>query len=175
MKTMVMLILLGAGGCMTVRAATSPGADLGQYHSFAFYHPVAETNAQRAFEQSPAGQVVQDRIAADLQRRGMVEDAQRPDVLVAYHGRLQNKVDVTDWGYGGFYFGPGFYSVDEYTQGTLLIDFIDPRSNRVVWRGSASAVVDHPEAPNVAKLASAVDKIMKQYPTVVAFEPRSAM
>jgi hypothetical protein len=58
--------------------------------------------------------------------------------------------------------------VNEYTQGTLFIDFIDPKTNQVFWRGTASAVVNHPENPNGKKLASAVDKVMKKYPSEVA-------
>jgi hypothetical protein len=171
-----LFVLLGA--CVTVRSSTSPGADLGRYRTFAFYRSAQAGPKQTAFERSPAGQVVEQHIAADLRSRGMTENMQKPDVLVAYHGKLQEKVDVTDWGYGGIrwgYWGSPGYTVNQYTQGTLFIDFIDPGTQNVVWRGTASAVVDNPENPNEQKLGSAVDKVMSKYPAMVASTARPAM
>ena len=66
-------------------------------------------------------------------------------------------------------------SVDEYTQGTLFIDFIDPKTKQVFWRGTASAVADHPENPDTGKLAKAVDKVMAKYPSELATTSRSTM
>lgn len=167
-------VLSLVGGCVTTSAATSPNANLASYRTFAFYR--ADTPKQVAFERSPAGQVVQERIAADLQAKGLTETQENPDLLVAYHSKLQQKTDVTDWGYGGFYWGgPGDVTVDQYTQGTLIVDFIDPKTKQVVWRGTASAVANNPENPDTGKIASAVDKLMKKYPAEMASSSRPAM
>jgi hypothetical protein len=169
-----------AGGCMSVSATKSPNANLAQYHTFAFYEPTEAHPKQLAFERSPAGQVVRDRIADNLKSRGLVETPNNPDLYVAYHSKLDERTNVTDWGYRGFggpYWGagPGPVSIDQYTQGTLFIDAIDPRTKQVVWRGTASAVVNNPDVPNLDKLSSAVDKVMKKYPVEVAAAERPAM
>jgi len=180
MKTKTMWAVAAAlcliGGCVTTSATTSPNANLGQYRTFSFFQPTSANPKQLAFEQSPAGQVVRDRITSDLQSKGLTLSADNPDLLVAYHTKTEQKTDVTDWGYGGYYWGgPGGVTVDQYTQGTLLIDLIDPKSKQVVWRGTASAIVNNPENPDTGKLASAVDKLMKKFPAEMASASRPTM
>jgi len=156
-------------GCVSVQATKSPSANLAQYRTFAFYQPTNPSGKQLSFEQSPAGQTVRSQIKNDLAAKGISEAVQNPDFLVAYHSKTEQKMDVTDWGYPGYWWGgPGGVSVDEYTQGTLFIDFIDPKTNQVFWRGTATGVVSHPENPDTGKVASTVDKIMKKYPSELA-------
>jgi hypothetical protein len=174
MKTLgFMAVAVAAGfasGCVTVKATTAPQANLSHYRTFSWFQPQTPPKAGTiSFEQTPAGQIIRDQISRDLAGKGITETTDNPDFLVAYHSKLQQKLDVSDWGYPGFWWGgPGGVSVNEYTQGTLFIDFIDPKTNQVFWRGTASAVVDHPDTPNEKKLASAVGKVMKKYPSEVA-------
>lgn len=174
----VVIALLPLAGCVTVRSATSPSANLAHYRTFAWYVSPTPTVQQTAFERSPAGELVRERIARDLHARGIRESPDRPDFFVAYHTRLQQRLDVNDWGYPTVFWGapPGPVTVDEYTQGTLVVDFIDPTTGQVFWRGTATAVVDQPENPNMQKLATAVDRVMKKYPAEVASAaPRPTM
>ena len=90
-----------------------------------------------------------------------------PDFLVAYHIIVQDKIKT--WGYanwgGGWGWGPDPF---EYTEGTILVDFIDPRTNDVFWRGTASRDIGQPENVDLSKVSSAIDKLMKKYPARVA-------
>jgi hypothetical protein len=180
MKTlsMVAAAALCAAGCATsVTARKAPGVSLAQYRTFAFYPaPAVDQNAAQLMS-SPAGQAVQNQLAQDLANRGLVQVSpnQNPDLLVAYHMKTRQRVDVTDWGYGpgwgwwgwyGGYYGPA--TVNEWTEGTIIVDFIDPHTNQVVWRGTATSPVSHPDNPNPEKAASAVNKIMKKYPVEMA-------
>jgi hypothetical protein len=175
-RSTVAAALFLLGGCVTTSATTSPNANLAHYRTFSFFQSTDAHPMQAAFERSPAGQVVQERIASDLQSKGLTETSNNPDLLVAYHTKTQQKTDVTDWGYSGFYWGgPRNVTVDQYTQGTLLIDFIDPKTKQIVWRGTASAIVNNPDNPDTGKLASAVDKLMKRYPAELASSSRPAM
>lgn len=167
--------LLGIlGGCATVRATKSPGvseAQLTQYRTFSWYQPAQPTAGHQSFMRSPAGQTVQNALAQNLAQKGMTETSTNPDVLVSYHVKLQREWNVTDWGYApGWwgYYGPGGVTVNQYTEGTIFVDFIDPHTNQVVWRGTVQSVVNHPENPNPTKIAKAVDKLMKKFPTQVA-------
>ncbi len=175
MRTIAALLLCAAG-CVTVHSKTSENVDLARYRTFAWYASPTATERQRAFERSPAGDVVRARIAHDLAEKGIHETTATPDFLVAYHTQLEQKVDVDDWGYPSLFWGapPGPVTYDEYTQGNLVVDFIDPKSGRVFWRGTASAVIDRPDRPNLYKLASAVDKVMKRYPVEAAPPQASA-
>ncbi len=75
--------------------------------------------------------------------------------------------------YDGGWGGP--VSVTEYTQGTLIVDFIDPQTKQVFWRGTGTDVVNHPESPNTAKLGKVVAQIVNKYPATIAEAPRTNM
>jgi len=170
MKLFHWLVIAALGllsACVSVRSSTAPGTDLMHYRTFAWAQPTDPSVAR--MERSPAGQTVRNEIVRNLNARG-IEEAQQgraPDFLVAYHVVLRDRLDVTDWGWGwwGTWGGADVY---QYTQGTIIVDFIDPRTNAVFWRGSASRDVDTPENPDLGDVASAVDKLMKTYPVRVA-------
>jgi hypothetical protein len=169
--TAAVLLAVGAqSGCVAVRSSTSPSARLAEYRTFAWYDwPPSATTPQSAFGRTPAGEVVRARIAQELAKKGIHETRKDPDFLVAYHTWVEKKMDVSDWGYPRLFWGaPGPIHTDEYTVGTLFVDFIDRKTGRVFWRGTASAVVDHPENPNLRKLGYTVDQLMKKYPAEVA-------
>ena len=180
-QTAALVLALALAGCVTVRSSTSPHANLAQYRTFAWHMSPTANHRQLEFDRSPAGALVRDRVARDLAQKGIVETRGTPDFLVTVHTRLEDKVDVNDWSYPTVFWGapPGPVSIDEYTQGTLVIDFIDPQSGQIFWRGTASSIVNHPETPNMQKLATAVDRVMQKYPaptaTATASAPRPTM
>jgi hypothetical protein len=165
-------LLIAAGCGATVRASVTPGANLEQYHSYAFFTPTYRANQP----ESPAEQEVRSALRRDLALKGMVEATSAPaDFLVAYHVKERQVLDVGSVGYGfwGYGYGPGY--VTSYTEGTLIVDFIDPRTKSVFWRGTATAVVSHPDTPNLAKVDKAVSKLVGQYPSMTASIERPQM
>ena len=70
------------------------------------------------------------------------------------------------YGYGyGYGYRYGGY-VDEYLEGTLVIDIIDPVANEVIWRGWASDAMDaDPDPSRVRKYVNeAVTEILARFP-----------
>lgn len=63
-----------------------------------------------------------------------------PDLLVHYHANVSQKVDVyeTDRSHG--YYPPGSGMV-AFEQGTLVVDVVDARTGRVIWRGWSQEVM----------------------------------
>jgi len=99
---------------------------------------------------------------------------------VVRHVFTQEKVSVqqyTDWGYGyhgGWPYSYGYYGfwagaprtyvdVNNYTEGTMILDFVDTRTRKLVFRGTGRAVVGGPES-NARKIAEAVEKIVAKFP-----------
>jgi hypothetical protein len=164
-----MLVVTGCGA--TVRSTVASNADLGKYKTWAFHSaPNQQGQAETLSDQSIRGALKQD-----LAARGLTEATTgQPDFLVSYHVKQQQKFDYDTVGYG-FYGWPGGADVTEYTQGTLIIDFIDPQTNQVFWRGTGSEVVNHPDSPNTAKIDKAVAKIVNKYPAPIAAVPRTTM
>jgi hypothetical protein len=68
------------------------------------------------------------------------------------------------WGWWGFA-GTETY-VDQYEQGTLILDVIDAGSNKLIWRGSAAARVVDDKTPEerTRRVNEAVEKILERFP-----------
>jgi hypothetical protein len=92
------------------------------------------------------------KLAADraLEAKGYRKVTDNPDFYVAWHGAIDGKMNVTTinshYGYGWGWYGYGRMGmgasqtyVNEWDEGTLLIDVIDGGTNNLVWRGTATA------------------------------------
>ena len=95
-----------------------------------------------------------------------------PDFLVTYHVGIADKVSVTSYGYSywpryygrfGGYYGPGRVDVRQYKEGTLILDFVDPESNQLVWRGWYVGAVKDREIGE-KKIRKAVSHILEEFP-----------
>ncbi len=168
-----LVAILGAGCGASVHSTVAPNANLGQYKTYGFQTP----RYRAGTSESPAEQALRTSLRNDLAQKGLTEApaGQQPDFLVAYHVKEQQKLDVEDLGYGFGWGWGGPVEATTYTQGTIIVDFIDPRTNQAFWRGTASQVVDHPESPDLGKLDKAVAKLVNQYPSAMASASRPTM
>lgn len=66
-----------------------------------------------------------------------------PDLLVHYHASVNQKLDVyeTDSRYG-YCYGDCRPQVVDYEQGTLVLDIVDAKTKKVVWRGWAQDAME---------------------------------
>lgn len=163
---MLMLLVTGCGA--TIRSSVASNANLDKYKSYSFVAPAQETGQP----QTIADQTIRSALQQNLAMKGLHETAGTPDFLVSYHVKQEQKLEATRMGYG-FYGGP--VDVNQYTQGTLIVDFIDPQTHQVFWRGTATDVVNHPDSPNPAKIEKVVGQIVDKYPATMAAVPRPAM
>ncbi len=81
----------------------------------------------------------------------IVDTKQDYDVYTNYYGRRRWKYQITD------------IEVREYTEGTLMIDFIDAKTKEVVWHGSTSGVITQNSIQLEKKINEAVKAIFDQY------------
>ena len=85
---------------------------------------------------------INEALADELQRKGLqvVEDASEADMLLAWHLVTQERTDVRTYNsmsaYNCWRCGPTVsdVSVRQYTQGTFIVDMIDPMRNQSAWR-----------------------------------------
>lgn len=81
-------------------------------------------------------------LSDELERKGfrVVEDNAEADLIMTWHLVTQEKTDVRTYNSASYYncwrCGPNVsdVSVRQYTQGTFIVDMIDPNRNRSVWR-----------------------------------------
>jgi hypothetical protein len=183
MKTTLRLILATAlicifSACETVTVTT----DYDHAANFAKYKTYALTPPTRGETMSPTSEAaLRDALRAELAAHGLTEAAaKKADLDIVRHVFVQEKTSVqqwTDWGYGyhgGWPYSFGSYGmwpnapmtytdVNQYNEGTLILDFVDARTKKLVFRGVGKAVVGGPES-NAAKIREAVSKIVAGYP-----------
>ena len=87
---------------------------------------------------------------------------EKADFVIAYYVTTKNKLNVQDFGYGPpSWFGSRDIRVNQYSEGTLMVDFIDAKSNQVIWRGRASGTLEMKGVDK--KISKSVEKLIKQY------------
>src|SRR5437867_7654972 len=147
-------------GCstMVVNSYSSGTADFSKLKTYAWMLGPQGTGAAPWLGQNPdLDRVVHEIIDEALAKRGYVKSTTgNPDFLVSYHATLNKKVSVETLdqasGYkssyllerGGSRLAPmedresiGREYVDTFDEGTLIIDLVDPKSNQLIWRGTA--------------------------------------
>ena len=171
------ILAVAACASVDVRTATSPDANLSALRTFSIM--------QHANPQSPSAQSTNDpmlvnsisnrALRADLvkgfENRGYALSDSSPDFKVAYYASTKDKLDVTYWDYGYPYYprwwGFGPYeqpTVTQYTQGTVIVDVIDPNTKELLWRGQGMANVSDNEAQYEQDLWKTVTAILDKFP-----------
>lgn len=124
-------------------------------------------------------EAVRQAVDQTLRKKGYqkVETGQ-PDFLVTWFGAIEKKVQVESINhfYSGYGYGPvakvmategGESSpAREFEEGTILIDVLDPSSNKMQWRGSGSRKIlkDNKEGDAVLYIERVVANILKNFP-----------
>jgi len=169
-------LLLAAVGCGTSIQTNydyDVNADFKSYGTYNWIsQPKAETGSAQQAKQSNdlLDKRIKNNVDAKLKEMGMALDTNTPDMLVIYHVGIQDKVQVTDWGYrySDYYWGWGGREIDvyNYEQGTLVLDFIDASTQNLVWRGAGMVALDSNTNPQKQDelVRKVVGKIMSKYP-----------
>ncbi len=101
---------------------------------------------------------INEALAADLRRKGftMVDDNKKADLLLVWHLVTQEKTDVRSYNSASYYncwrCGPSVsdISVRQYTQGTFIVDMIDPLRGQSVWRSTIQSKLSSKPDPETA-------------------------
>ncbi len=169
----LMVALIGlAVSCssITTQFDYERGEDFSRFKTFSFL-PVPPELAKNQLVVKRIGNA----IVANLATKGLTEDENNPDLLIAVHTEIKDKVNVTSYGYGyaprysyGYWGGAGMGGTDvrQYEEGTLIIDMVDAQQKEMVWRGMASKAL--PSSPTPEKIDKLIDdviaKIFEKYP-----------
>jgi hypothetical protein len=178
----LLLFLLAAIGCGTVKVktASAPDVDLQRYHTFNF-QPSA-TGVNRAPLSPLNQQRVQGGIRQELEDRGLALSDQ-PDLLVRFYLKTKPKtLDVKEAArqdgsiaevmasYYGFYYRSGEDLSEQgqirYREGTLVVSLIDRKRNQLVWRGLAKGALYRNESDEQvrARIHESVHSMFEQFP-----------
>ena len=146
------------------RPAPKPGEE-------EIYTPQLKSNVERA-------------VVRELKRRGFTQTSSNPDFLVGWYAAINDAVETSSVGsYYGYAEGAGWdarYSRGgrqyvsggvrlrryEYEKGSLIVDVVDPKTKRPIWRGTASAEVfpDWSEGKRRARIDTAIGMLLQEFP-----------
>lgn len=143
-------LTLGLAGCAstgpTVTTHTSPGADLSQFVTFGY---VPRLGTDRSEARSGFSQRLIASVNHELTRRGM-ELSTDPELMIDFNFVTRDGVNVRQipnssmmsvhrahWHQPVGVWTGYRTTVTQYTEGTLLVDFIDVQNNQLVAEGAA--------------------------------------
>ena len=165
-------VLCGLVACttttpVTVKTSADPAANFGKYQTY-------------SIDPAPTGlsatgtAALQQALQSNLNARGLKQVSGRSaDLYIESMVYTQQAQNLMPGGGATFYrssfgnFSPTSVAlnaeVQEYTEGSLVIDFVDSRTKKIVFRGLGSAAVGSTER-NANAITDAVNKIVAKYP-----------
>jgi hypothetical protein len=84
---------------------------------------------------------IHDALNLQLRSNGIIESAQ-PDFLISYFVTTRKNLDIQDNRLGFFQRLGGSINVNQITEGTIVVMFVDRASNQEVWRGYVSGTIN---------------------------------
>ena len=166
--------LLAAAGCgPTVKAGSfvDHAVDFHRYHSYNWGARAAEPAGNPRLDKNAE---LHDRLQGELEKALAAKGFRGPagrksDLIVRYRVAVTPRVRV-----GGVESGYGYCSMDcskrveEYEAATIIVDVIDSRTEKVIWRGWArdklDDVLDNP-GRMAERLHTAVERMMSTLPS----------
>ena len=142
----VALSALALTGCapLRVNSYVERGTDFSRYRTYNWGPPDSWTTGDPRLDNNP---FFQELVRADVDRqlfsRGFEKTtSETPDLRLHYHASFTERIDA--YGIEGRYGSCDKRDCEPYVYeaGTLLLDFVDTRTNRVVWRGWAEGSMD---------------------------------
>ncbi len=167
--TLIALALIVGCATVNIRSESAPTADFTKYKTFNFPVNVDDfaANVIRAnpFLHKEMLRMLEQTMVA----KGYVKTDKKPDLFVVYHVTTEQKTSVTTytggyygWGYHGWGVGYTDVRVDNYTEGSLIIDLVDAEEEELVWRGWATGTIE--DRPNYDRLRDVVNGVLAEFP-----------
>jgi len=171
---MTLALLTGAGcaASMSVSSHVDRSLDFGRYRTYDWGPADALPTGDVRLDANPVfADNVHGTVDRELAGRGltMVDATATPDLLIHYHATVAERMDINevDRTYGYCQGTDCPPDVIEYEAGMLVIDLMDARTNRLVWRGWAqtrlNAFLHDPEAM-LETVQRAVATMVRQLP-----------
>jgi hypothetical protein len=174
-----MLGLATMAACATpvhVRTAAAPNTQFSTLHRFIVMATPPRGGAgdqsntiDPMLQNSITYRALHNDLVSNFQERGYVIDSTNPDFAVAAYATARQRLDVTQYDYGYPYWrwrwwGPPVPEVTQYTEGTVVVDVVNPKTKELLWRGQGVAAVSDDPQTYAKELARTVEKIVERFP-----------
>ena len=146
-----LLLMAGCASGPDVRGDFDPAADFGRFRTFGF---VEQAGTDTGDARSITTTLLQNAAAREMEARGYVR-SDTPDLVINFHGRLEERVDIQSrpapsmgptWGYRGWAgssWGGTEVTTRRYNVGTLVMDLVDLEQRQMVFQGTLQTNVSN--------------------------------
>jgi hypothetical protein len=152
---------------MRVRSYVERGADLTSYRTFGWEATASQTTGDPRLDNNP---FFHERVYADVDKALAARGYEKvpsgtPDLLLHFHASVNQELDLNgvDQRYACEDCRPFVYE-----KGTLLLDVVDARTNRLLWRGwsegSIDGMIDDQEWME-QRIDEAIGQILDKFPS----------
>ena len=177
----VAMALFWGQACTTIDVKTDfdPSADFTKFHTFAFAG-LTDITKTGLLDNSLTRKRIETGVSRELTKKGLqeVKMDERPDLLVHYwlgtkdKQRVQGTTSGPSGGYYGGYYGGGYgwganyntVTTYEYTEGTLVVDLVEPVKKELQWRATMVAILADTAQENTELGNKAIVKAFENYP-----------
>ena len=174
LSVFLLLLLAGCSSAKVLSTEKADDADLSAFKTFDFYKldANADTSTQRFSEHIAK---VEDAIALQMQQHGYLLSKTNPDLLVNIGVVLDEEVQTRQTDFrtdAPRYIGQRRYSwksrevpVGTYLVGTVTVDLVDRKENRMVWQGAVKDILPRNELRLEKTIQRGIKKLFARYPT----------
>ena len=175
---LLLLSLLALAGCVSSTAVDyerTAAHKFGDYLCFEIDERPADSGTSDIVLSPIVDRRIERALRAELRSKGFRDDCPAPDFRVRFYTVTQTRTKVSDLGVGaGLYryyphYSFGGYTqidIDQYEQGSFIVDIFDAASGELVWRGTYRERLGW-SAPEQAKIVKIVRKILANFPPEV--------
>ncbi|WP_350978644.1 DUF4136 domain-containing protein [Shewanella sp. AC34-MNA-CIBAN-0136] len=180
MKTLfIAAAVLALSACSTLKSTSDfdPSVSFEQYKTYSW---VEKKNEDAGYHlDGLMDQRVRAAVETQLSQKGISKaDKQNADLLVNYITKVDKKINIdtfnSNFGYNPYYgprwgFGGSIHSettVREYDVGTLMVDLVDNKTGKLIWRGTVADTVREQSTPEerINTINQAIGTVMMNYP-----------
>ena len=172
---LITIVFFSACSSVSVSSDYDHSANFSKYKTFAFY----ELNVTgQAINQLNQVRIIND-VKANLISKGFTENTTNPDMKVnattVMQQEKQYNANTNYYGAGGMYrpygWGGGYggnanttVTVQNYNEGTIVVDIIDASTNTLIWTGTGSKSIYSQSSDPDKAVSDAITQIMASFP-----------
>jgi hypothetical protein len=164
MALAVLLLACMAAMGQDVQYNYMPGTDFSKYHTYKWVDIPSNVHPNQIVNQE-----IKDAINNVLASKGFIlATGDKADLYVGYQCSVDQERQWNAWGMGGGlrWGGMGSATSSTITNGTLAVDFYDPTSQQLIWRGQATNTLNPSgnQQKDMERLNKATQKLLKNFP-----------
>lgn len=170
MKRAAMLLVSTAGALALACSTLTTAVDYDHTVNWSQFHTFQLAGNDKEFVTFTQKRIA-DAISSQLTSKGWQPVTSNPDIMVYTHGVRSEQTQWTatnmgGWGYrgwGGMGGGMATATQTKIPIGTLVVDLVNPKTNELVWRGTASDQISASGAEQ-GQIQNAVAKLFENFP-----------